>query len=135
MIYDFIPPQYLEHKSYKPTHPHFQLLDYIRGAWRLEAGENKRPTVIVPIVHQIIEKVNYSDNNLKSKVMSIFDEIEQKGIEKGIKKGKIEGKIEEKRSTIIRSWENGISISMISNISGLSILDIEKVIADYQAKT
>jgi predicted transposase/invertase (TIGR01784 family) len=40
----------LEHKSYKPTHPHFQLLDYIRGAWRLQAGENKRPTVIVPIV-------------------------------------------------------------------------------------
>ena len=74
--------------------------------------------------HEIVEKVNYSDNNLKSKVMSIFDEIEQKGIKEGIKK--------EKRNTVILSWENGISISMISNITGLSISDIEKVIADYQ---
>ena len=39
-----------EHKSYKPTHPHFQLLDYIRGAWRMQMGEKKTPSVIVPIV-------------------------------------------------------------------------------------
>lgn len=59
--------------------------------------------------------------------MSIFDEIEQRGIKEGIK--------EEKRNIIIRSWENGIGILMISNITNASISEIEKVVADYQEPT
>jgi predicted transposase YdaD len=60
--------------------------------------------------------------------MSIFDEIEQEGIEKGTKEG-IE---KEKRDTIIRSWHSEITIPLIANITGLSISEVEKVIADYQ---
>jgi ribosome-interacting GTPase 1 len=55
--------------------------------------------------------------------MTIFDEIEQQGIEK------------EKQITIIRSWQNGIAIPMISNITGLSIAEIEKVIANFQSRS
>ena len=39
-----------EHKSYKPKHPHFQLLDYIRGAWEMQVNAGKRPEQMVPIV-------------------------------------------------------------------------------------
>ena len=54
--------------------------------------------------------------------MTIFDEVEQQGIKK------------EKRNTIIRSWENGIAVPMISNITGVSIEEIEKVIAEFKSK-
>jgi predicted transposase YdaD len=87
--------------------------------------------------HEIVEKVNYSDNNLKSKVMSIFDEIEQKAKQETREEVWKEAREEaqkDKNRTIIRSWENGISISMISNITGLSIADIEKVIAEHESK-
>ena len=59
--------------------------------------------------------------------MSIFEEFEFKGIEKGITL--------EKHSTIIRSWKNGIDISMISNITSLPVSEINRVIAEHQPKT
>lgn len=68
-----------------------------------------------------------SNNNSKSSSGTlIFDEVEQQGIEKGIEK--------EKRTAIIRSWENGIAVSMISNITGVSIDEVEKVIAELKSK-
>ncbi len=77
---------------------------------------------------EIKEKFNKSNNVLKSEAMTIIDEFvlegEIKGIEKGIEK--------EKQNTIIRSWQNGIAVSMISNITGLPIAEVEKVIADFQ---
>lgn len=39
-----------EHKSYKPTHPHFQLMDYIRGAWKTQLAANQPLVPIVPII-------------------------------------------------------------------------------------
>lgn len=62
--------------------------------------------------------------------MSIFDEIEQKSETKGIEKGITL----QKHNTIIRSWENGINIPMISNITGLTVPEINKVIAEHQSK-
>jgi predicted transposase/invertase (TIGR01784 family) len=61
--------------------------------------------------------------------MTIFDEIEQEGIKQGIE----QGIKKEKQNTIIRSWQNGIATPMISNITGLSIAEIEKVIANFQS--
>ena len=229
-----------EHKSYKPKYPHFQLLDYIRNAWRMQTLSNGDPVLMIPIVlyhglapwkqesmesyfgdleaeflrylpsfdfifvnlqkysdkqirefdsiflqksllafkHHVDEvylqehivalifsgypdeiteqmrsfmrmitvyltaisgmtsgeikgKINESDNILKSKAMTIFDEVEQEGITQGITQG-IE---KEKHNTIIRSWENGIAISMISNITGVSVEQIEKVIAEFKSKS
>jgi predicted transposase/invertase (TIGR01784 family) len=62
--------------------------------------------------------------------MTIFDEIEQEGIKQGIE----QGIKKEKQNTIIRSWQNGLAIPMISNITGVSIAEIKKVIADFQSK-
>ncbi len=68
--------------------------------------------------------------------MSIFDEIEQKGeikgIAKGISKGISKGILQEKHNTIIRSWKNGITVSVISKITVLPISEIEKTIAECQ---
>ncbi len=227
-----------EHKSYLVEYPHFQLLDYIRGAWTTQIKQDKLPYLTIPIVlyhgkekweeapldsyfgvvepdmlrfipcfdyvlvnlqkysdetiraidsiflyrtllafkhswdktylklyyidllleriayekndeklsflimicvylsnvsditkAEIMENVNKSDHNLNPQSMSVFEEIieefREKGIEKGIEK--------EKRETIIRSWKNGIETSMIANITGVSIAEIEKVIADFQS--
>lgn len=38
-----------EHKSYQPKHPKFQLLDYMRGSYRLNI-QNKEPLALVPII-------------------------------------------------------------------------------------
>jgi predicted transposase/invertase (TIGR01784 family) len=228
-----------EHKSYKPMHPHFQLLDYIRGAWRTQIQEGNDPVLMIPIVlyhgeamwefesldsyfgevsakflrflpcfdyilinlqnysdatirafdsiflqktllgfkhyadkeylrvhivellidgynnkkseqtisfmlkfgvylsaisgmtsSEIRDEIKKSDNNLKSEAMTIFDELieegEKKGIEKGIEK--------EKQNTIIRSWQSGIDMSMIANISGLSLAEVKKIIANFKLK-
>jgi predicted transposase/invertase (TIGR01784 family) len=229
-----------EHKSYKPMHPHFQLLDYIRGAWRAQIQEGNEPVLMIPIVlyhgeamwefesldsyfgkvsakflrflpcfdyilvnlqnypdatirafdsiflqktllgfkHYLDkeylkihivellltgyndEKIeqnlqfirmftvyltnisgmssqdikqaakNHSDHHIKSEAMNLIDELieegEKKGIEKGIEK--------EKQNTIIRSWQSGIDMSMIANISGLSLAEVKKIIADFKLK-
>lgn len=224
-----------EHKSYKPKHPHFQLLDYIREAWRQQTASGKDPILTIPIVlyhglktwelepmesyfgdleadflrflpsfdfifinlqkysdkfiqgldsiflqksllafkhhldktylkehivelifagygdeiteqmrsftrmitvyltaisgmssGEIKEKINKSDNILKSELMTIIDEFIQEGEIRGIEK--------ERKDTIIRSWQNGIAVPMISNITGVPISDVEKVIADFQSK-
>jgi predicted transposase/invertase (TIGR01784 family) len=39
-----------EHKSYKPPFPHFQLMDYMLGAWRMQVKTEKEPVVMVPII-------------------------------------------------------------------------------------
>ena len=39
-----------EHKSYKPAYPHFQIMDYQRGAWRMQIAGGNTPERIVPIV-------------------------------------------------------------------------------------
>jgi predicted transposase YdaD len=91
---------------------------------------------------QLKEKINNSNNNLKSEAMNLIDEIEQQGELRGELKGKIQGEIQgeikgikkEKHNTIIRSWENGLAIPMIANITDVSIDEVEKVIADFKSK-
>jgi predicted transposase/invertase (TIGR01784 family) len=39
-----------EHKSYKPTHPHFQLWDYKRGAWRTQLLAKQNLITMLPIM-------------------------------------------------------------------------------------
>lgn len=82
---------------------------------------------------QLKEKINISNNTLKSEAMTLIDEIKQQGELRGELKGEIQGIKKEKQNTIIRSWENGIAVPMISNITGVSIEEIEKVIADFKS--
>ena len=84
---------------------------------------------------QLKEKINNSDNNLKSEAMNLIDEIEKQGEIRGEIRGEIKGIQKEKQNTIIRSWENGIAVSMISNITGVSIDEVKKVIADFKSKS
>ena len=79
---------------------------------------------------EIKEKINESDNILKSKAMTIFDEVEQKGIDKGLEQGRTQG-IEK---SAIKLWQKGIQPSMIANLLDLSIEQVQKLIADFQAK-
>ncbi len=73
--------------------------------------------------------------NPKPEIMSIFDEIEQrafsKAFEEGLRLAREEIK-EWKQNVAIRSWENGIALYVISKITELPIIEIEKIIADYQ---
>ena len=73
--------------------------------------------------------------NPKPEIMSIFDEIEQrafsKAFEEGLRQAREEIK-EWKQNVAIRSWENGIPLYVISKITKLPIIEIEKIIADYQ---
>ena len=63
--------------------------------------------------------------------MTIFDEVEQRGE----LKGELKGIKKEKQNTIIRSWKNGIAVPMISNITGVSIDVVEKVVAEFKSKS
>ena len=40
----------LEHKSYRPAHPHFQLNDYQRSSWKMQIAAEQKPVPIIPIV-------------------------------------------------------------------------------------
>jgi len=51
------------------------------------------------------------------------EKYEKKGIEKGIEKKTID--------VIIKGKQNGISINMLSNITGLSIKEIKKIIEKH----
>lgn len=39
-----------EHKSYKPTYPHFQLWDYKRGAWQIQLSSKQPLVSMVPFI-------------------------------------------------------------------------------------
>jgi hypothetical protein len=69
--------------------------------------------------------------NQKTEILSIFDEIEQRAFEEGLRQAREESK-EWKQNVAIRSWENGIPLYVISNITLLPVSEIEKIIADYQ---
>jgi hypothetical protein len=67
------------------------------------------------------------------------DSLYQKGLKKaeakGFKTGFKIGVEQEKRATILRSWQHGIAIAMIANITDLPIPEIEKEIKSFQSKT
>ncbi|AQG79047.1 Rpn family recombination-promoting nuclease/putative transposase [Spirosoma montaniterrae] len=39
-----------EHKSYKETYPHFQLLRYLLNSWEQARKQNQLPTLLIPII-------------------------------------------------------------------------------------
>lgn len=50
----------LEHKSYKPSYPHFQINDYQRGSWKMQIAAQQKPVPVIPIVfYHGIEKWDY----------------------------------------------------------------------------
>ena len=226
-----------EHKSYKPKYPHFQLLDYIREAWRQQTASDQDPILTVPIVlyhglktwelepmesyfgdleadflrflpsfdfifinlqkysdkfiqgldsiflqksllafkhhldktylkehivelifsgyndeiteqmrrfmrmitvyltaisgmssAEIKEKINTSDNILKSKAMTIFDEIEEKALDKGRTEGRTEG------IHVIKLWLQNVSILKIAESLDLTVEQVKKLIANFQSQ-
>ncbi len=40
----------LEHKSYRPERPHFQLLRYLMNAWQADLKQKRPPRLVIPIV-------------------------------------------------------------------------------------
>jgi len=60
--------------------------------------------------------------------MSTYEQIEKKGFEKGIEKG-IKS---EKMRLIIQGYKKGISIELLSDISGLSLVMVQKIIHEHQ---
>lgn len=56
-----------------------------------------------------------------------FEEGEKKGYDKGKKEGKEEGRLEEKRNVVLRMRDKGLSNEMISDFTGLSIEEIERL--------
>jgi predicted transposase/invertase (TIGR01784 family) len=75
---------------------------------------------------------------IKSKTMTTYERIladgEAIGIEKGIAKGKAEGEAKSKIDVVLRAHSNGIDITMIANITGLSIARIQKILTDHGKK-
>jgi predicted transposase/invertase (TIGR01784 family) len=84
--------------------------------------------------NDIREAAIQSNNNLKSEAMSLIDELIEEGTVIGIEKGTVIGIEKTITETIIRSWKNGIEISMIANITGVDVAKVEKVIAEFQSK-
>ncbi len=39
-----------EHKSYKPSHPHFQLIDYKSNSWKKKLAAKQKPITMIPII-------------------------------------------------------------------------------------
>jgi len=60
--------------------------------------------------------------------MTTYEQIEKKGFEKGIEKG-IKS---EKMRLIIQGYEKGYSIEVLSDISGLSLVMVQKIIHEHQ---
>lgn len=39
-----------EHKSYKPSYPHFQLIDYKSNSWKKKLAAGQKPVTMIPII-------------------------------------------------------------------------------------
>ena len=60
----------------------------------------------------------------KDKIMSTYDRLIEKGIERGIEQG-----IEQKTLDVIKNClKNGLNMSMIANITGLSESKVEEIV-------
>ena len=55
----------------------------------------------------------------------LFEEGKKIGIEKGIKTSIL----------IIKHWQKGTDLHMIANLTGLSLEQVKKVIADFESNT
>lgn len=110
-----------EHKSYKPTYPHFQINDYQRNSWKMEIEAGQKP---VP-----------TDHNLKPEAMSIFEEIIEEGIiigeERGEERGKMLGIYLEKKRIVIVLYKKRRSLKSIAEFVDFPIEEVKKIIAEH----
>lgn len=90
------------------------ILVYFVGITDLRASE----------VIEIVEKLN---TPIKEKAMTTLDRL--------VEKGKIEGRMEEKVEVVLKSFSNGLSISLISNITSLSEGEVEKILKEHLGKS
>jgi len=64
--------------------------------------------------------------------MTTYEQIEKRGFEKGIEKGVEKGIFSEKTRLIIQGSRKGLSLELLSDISGLSLEMVQKIIHDHQ---
>jgi flagellar biosynthesis/type III secretory pathway protein FliH len=65
--------------------------------------------------------------------MSFIDELFEEGFKKGFKIGFEEGC--KKVILLIKHWQKGMEPQMIANLTGLTIEEVKKLIADFEADT
>jgi predicted transposase/invertase (TIGR01784 family) len=70
--------------------------------------------------------------------MTTYAQIKQEGILEGEQKGKLEGKkegkIEGKIEVILNGHKSGLSADLLANITGLTVLEVEKIIKEQGQK-
>ena len=75
---------------------------------------------------------------IKSNIMTTYAQIKQEGILEGEQKGKLEGKkegkIEGKIEVILNGHKSGLSADLLANITGLTVLEVEKIIKEQGQK-
>ena len=67
---------------------------------------------------------------VKSNIMTTYAQIKEEGILEGKQEGKLEGKIE----VILNGLKNGLDVDLLANITGLSVLEVEKIIKEQGQK-
>ena len=75
-------------------------------------------------IGEMKEKINKSDNVLKSEAMTIIDEYEQKGITQGATKGMY----------VIKLWLQNVPIPKIAESVGLSVEQVKDLVVNFQSK-
>ena len=71
--------------------------------------------------------IKYISQNAGDKVMTIAEKLEKKGMEKGIAEGMEKGKAEGKTEVALGMLKEGMSIEVVSRITGLSEEEIERL--------
>ena len=79
---------------------------------------------------------------IKSNIMTTYAQIKEEGILEGEQKGKLEGKIEGKLEgkiegkieVILNGHKSGLSADLLANITGLTVLEVEKIIKEQGQK-
>ena len=76
-------------------------------------------------MHKIIKAINDIPEQVKDIVMTTYDQLIKKGIQEGevigMQKGEVRGEMKAKTKTILKSFELGMEISMIANITDLRV--------------
>ncbi|MBK9256156.1 MAG: Rpn family recombination-promoting nuclease/putative transposase [Saprospiraceae bacterium] len=85
--------------------------------------------------NKLIEIVQKISPDIKKDIMSTYDQLVRKGEIKGEIKGKIEGEIKGeikgKKEVILNAFENGLAISLISNITKFSEQEVIDVLKEH----
>jgi hypothetical protein len=69
---------------------------------------------------------------IKSNIMTTYAQIKQEGKLEGKIEGKLEGKIEGKIEVILNGHKRGLTTDLLANITGLSVLEVEKIIKEQE---